>query len=131
MGERGPHFHQRPHPPGHVTTFPESADTDGEVATTSRLRPARPQAQKRARAVAMWRSPCCVGLAAKIPTEAREGMARVTRSRLLGASAVRVDARTSSHSARVSIADEPKEPRMAQRLGLSGLTTVINSVAVY
>ena len=44
------------------------------------------------------------------PATEKMGMARVTWSRLLRASAVRVDARTSSHSARFSIADKPKEP---------------------
>ena len=52
-------FHQRPPSRLHVTTFPQSADTDGEAVTTSRLRPARPQAQRCARGAAMWRNPCC------------------------------------------------------------------------
>ena len=40
-----------------VTTFPQSADTDGEAVTTSRLRPARTPARGCARGAAMWRSP--------------------------------------------------------------------------
>src|SRR5271169_6430948 len=93
-------FHQRPPSRLHVTTFPQSADTDGEAVTTSRLRPARPQAQRCARGAAMWRNPCC-----------REGTPRITRARTLGASAVRVDAPPSRRSVRLPIAEKLKEPQ--------------------
>ena len=76
-----------------VTTFPQSADTDGEAVTTSRLRPARTPARGCARGAAMWRSP-------------------------LGASAVRVDAPPSLPSVRFSIVHKPEERQRAQRPGL-------------
>ena len=104
-------FHQRPPSRLHVTTFPQSADTDGEAVTTSRLRPARPQAQRCARGAAMWRIRAAVGPAGKKPPQARERTPRITRARTLGASAVRVDAPPSRRSVRLPIAEKLKEPQ--------------------
>ena len=143
-------FHQRPPSRLHVTTFPQSGDTDGEAVTTSRLRPARPQAQRCARGAVMCGAiGAAVGPAGKKPPQAgrllqqppvrqlchtfqtqgdpsdHKGRGRWERLRF-ESTRLRPGVRCDFRSPRNS--KNPKERQRAQRPGHSALTIVQRSI---